>query len=88
MATADILRDPVAMAEKIATRSAHIVKPYDAFSTLTPVKTFPRSSRTAAATGNREYGAYAKSRWARACLIKFSASIEAFSLGDKGFIRL
>ena len=46
-----------ATAEKIAVRSAQLVSPYEAFSTLHPVNTSPVSSRTAAPTRNLEYGA-------------------------------
>jgi hypothetical protein len=34
-------RDPASTAAKIAVRSAQMHRPYDAFSTLAPVKTLP-----------------------------------------------
>lgn len=52
-------RSPAATAATTALRSAQIVSPYDAFSTFTPVNTRPDAPSTAAATGKREYGAYA-----------------------------
>src|ERR671921_193336 len=38
--------------------SAHKASPYEAFSTLQPVITWPSSVRAAAPTGKPEYGAY------------------------------
>src|SRR6266851_1258701 len=52
-------RAPAATAWKIALRSAQIVWPNDAFSTLQPANTRPSDVRTAAPTGNRLYGQYA-----------------------------
>jgi hypothetical protein len=67
-ATATIagFRALAATAAKMALRSAQIVSPYDAFSTLHPVKMRPSSSSTAAPTWNFEYGAYAHFIAARA----------------------
>jgi len=46
---------PSEIAEKIAARSAHIVKPYDAFSIFVPRYTLPPAN-TAAPTLNFEWG--------------------------------
>src|SRR5579862_1672092 len=48
-----------ATAEKIAVRSAQLVIPYEAFSTLQPEKILPLVNRMAAPTWNLEYGACA-----------------------------
>jgi hypothetical protein len=45
---------PAAMAADTALRSAQMVRPYEAFSTLHPVKTLPSSEATAAPTRNSE----------------------------------
>ena len=47
-------RQPAATAAKTAVRSAQLVSPYDAFSTLQPAKSWPSSANTAAPTGNFE----------------------------------
>src|ERR1700733_5008694 len=54
-----ILGPSCATAEKIAVRSAQFVIPYEAFSTLQPVKILPLVSRMAAPTRKFEYGAWA-----------------------------
>jgi len=71
-ATASNPRSPSEIALKTATRSAHRVKPYVAFSTLQPVKICPDLARTAAPTRKLEYGACACSRAVRAAAINFS----------------
>jgi hypothetical protein len=45
---------PAAMAEKTAVRSAQLVRPYDAFSTLHPLKILPDEHRRAAPTWKLE----------------------------------
>jgi hypothetical protein len=50
---------PSEYALKIATLSAHIVKEYELFSMLQPVKTSPSSVSNADPTLNFEYGAWA-----------------------------
>src|SRR4029079_3250587 len=70
-ATARIRFAPAATAAATALRSAQTVRPYDAFSTLQPACTRPRSSSTAAPTRNFEYGACARSRTARAAARSF-----------------
>ncbi|GAG72392.1 unnamed protein product, partial [marine sediment metagenome] len=50
---------PFETAFEIATLSAQIVKPYDEFSTLQPLYTFPDLVNKAAPTLKFEYGAYA-----------------------------
>jgi CNT family concentrative nucleoside transporter len=62
MAMATNLRLPAATALNTAVRSAQIVKPYEAFSTLQPTKIWPSSVSSAAPTKNLEYGAYAPVR--------------------------
>jgi hypothetical protein len=57
-ATATISDSPLETAWKTALRSAHTVKPYDAFSTLQAENTVPDAVMTAAPTGNRLYGLY------------------------------
>jgi hypothetical protein len=52
-------RSPSLIALKIATRSAHTVNPYVAFSTLHPPNIFPPTVRSAAPTWNPEYFACA-----------------------------
>src|SRR5690348_5872572 len=52
---------PAAMALKIPFRSAQIVRPYEADSTLQPRKSWPSAVSTAAPTGKWEYGASALS---------------------------
>ena len=52
-------RVPAATAVKTAVRSAQQVSPNEAFSTLTPANTLPSAVRSAAPTGNDEYGTYA-----------------------------
>jgi hypothetical protein len=47
-------RSPSDIALKIATRSAHTVKPYVAFSTLHPPKILPEVARNAAPTRKLE----------------------------------
>ena len=59
-----------AIAVVTAFRSAHIVAPYDEFSTLQPVYIFPEDVTTAAPTLNPEYGAYA-------LILAFRASLRA-----------
>src|SRR5215217_319532 len=56
-----IRRSPAVTAANAAFRSAHIVMPYEAFSTLTPAKIRPPAN-AAAPTANMLYGAYACSR--------------------------
>ena len=58
-ATARNFRAPSEIALKTAVRSAHTVRPYDADSTLQPVKIVPSSARSAAPTRKLEYGAEA-----------------------------
>jgi hypothetical protein len=71
-------RSPSLTALKIATRSAHIVSPYVAFSTLQPEKILPEMLRKAAPTRKFEYGACA---FSLACL---AASIsKSFSVTSK-----
>lgn len=53
---------PAATAEKMAVRSAQIVSPYEAFSTLQPQNSLPSGVRSAAPTRKCEYGAKARSR--------------------------
>src|SRR5262249_47128077 len=65
-ATASNLRMPSETALNTATLSAHIVSPYDAFSTLQPLITVPSRARRAAPTLKREKGAKARRRAARA----------------------
>src|SRR5262245_60710959 len=48
---------PAATALTTADRSAQIVRPYEAFSTLQPVKILPEAVNSAAPTLNFEYGA-------------------------------
>src|ERR1039457_281894 len=69
-ATRRHLRAPSEIALKTATRSAHIVRPYVAFSTLQPVKIRPDSSSIAAPTLNFENGAWAFSRTCNAACNK------------------
>lgn len=57
IATARNVVCPAATAEPIATRSAQIVMPYDAFSTLQPTNTSPSSAIRAAPTAKWLYGA-------------------------------
>ena len=52
-------RLPAAMAETAAVRSAHIVKPYELFSTLHPKNISPSVANNAAPTVKFENGAYA-----------------------------
>src|SRR5437879_6178824 len=67
-----ILGPNSATAEKIAVRSAQLVIPYEAFSTLHPAKISPPAVRIAAPTRNFEYGAWA-------FCIAFSARRSSFS---------
>jgi len=53
-AIASNLVEPSEIALKIATLSAHTVRPKDAFSILQPVNIFPSVQRTAAPTLNLE----------------------------------
>ena len=52
---------PSEIALNNAVRSAQIDKLFTPFSTLAPVKTVPSEQRSAAPTGNSEYGQYARS---------------------------
>src|ERR1700731_3871393 len=54
-------RSPSLTALKIATRSAHMVRPYVAFSTLQPPQILPEALRDAAPTRKLQYGAHASS---------------------------
>lgn len=56
-------RTPSLIAFPIATRSAQLVNPNEAFSMLQPANTEPSAAKSAAPTVYCEYGAYA---WARA----------------------
>jgi hypothetical protein len=56
-ATATSPRAPSAAAWKTAVRSAHIDRPYDAFSMFAPVKVLPSSASSAAPTVKPLYGA-------------------------------
>src|SRR5690606_21459859 len=51
---------PEACSAETSPHSAHSVNPSDVFSTLQPTTTRPSSTRPAAPTGKREYGAYAR----------------------------
>src|SRR6202795_5048361 len=68
-------RSPSLSALKIATRSAQIVSPYVAFSTLQPPKILPEVLRKAAPTRKLEYGACAFSRACLAASISKSFSV-------------
>ena len=61
-AMATIERTPAEIAAPSATRSAHMVRPSDAFSTFAPENTRPSAESSAAPTWNCDYGAYALSR--------------------------
>src|SRR5579859_1872696 len=81
-AMATIERTPADIAAPSATRSAHIVKPSDAFSTFAPVNVRPSADNTAAPTWNCEYGAYAFMRASHACIASVS-SCGSSSLGTR-----
>src|SRR3954453_14615427 len=68
-------RSPAATAAPMHTRSAHIVKPNEMFSTLTPVNTRPERVRRAAPTAKLEYGAYAARRAERAASKRSEISV-------------
>src|ERR1700726_2670193 len=68
-------RSPSLTALKIATRSAHVVSPYVAFSTLHPPKILPEALRRAAPTRKFEYGACAFSLACLAASISKSFSV-------------
>src|ERR1700732_5506085 len=68
-------RSPSLTALKIATRSAHMVSPYVAFSTLQPPKILPDVLRKAAPTRKLEYGACAFSLACLAASISKSFSV-------------
>src|ERR1700732_3315470 len=68
-------RSPSLTALKIATRSAQMVSPYVAFSTLQPAKIRPDVLRKAAPTRKLEYGACAFSRACLAASISKSFSV-------------
>src|SRR5579864_6379895 len=74
-ATASNPRSPSEIALKMATRSAHSVNPYVAFSTLQPLNILPDLARTAAPTRKLEYGAWACSRAVLAAAISESCSL-------------
>jgi hypothetical protein len=80
MASRENCCSPAATAEKIAVRSAQIVKPYEAFSTLQPRNSLSSGVRNAAPTRNFEYGANARRRAANA------ASTSSRSACDKSAI--
>src|SRR5215472_12241555 len=81
-AIATIDRTPAEIAAPSATRSAHIVKPRDAFSTFAPVKMRPSAERIAAPTWNCEYGAYDPMRASHAWLTNLSRWLSS-SLGTR-----
>src|SRR5581483_3942111 len=62
-----------ATAAKMAVRSAQLVSPYDAFSTLQPAMISPVLVSTAAPTWKLEYGAYA-------CFVAARAAFNSCSL--------
>src|ERR1043165_7757490 len=68
-------RSPSEIALTMATRSAQIVRPYVAFSTLQPVMIRPSGVWRAAPTLNPEYGACAFSRTLRAASTRALVSI-------------
>src|SRR5689334_21026689 len=79
-ATASNRRMPSATAAKRAPRSAHIVTPYEAFSTLTPmIGSASPAGCSAALTGKREYGAYA---------LPIAASARAYSSSSAGVVEV
>jgi hypothetical protein len=77
-AIASNFRSPSLIALKIATRSAHTVNPYVAFSTFEPPNIFPEAVRNAAPTLNLENGACAFSRAALAAETNESNSDNAY----------
>src|SRR6266481_563693 len=68
-------RSPSLMALKMAMRSAQMVRPYVAFSTLQPPKILPEVARSAAPTRKLEYGACAFSLACFAAEIRVSFSL-------------
>src|ERR1700693_341866 len=82
-------RSPSLIALKIATRSAQMVSPYVAFSTLQPEKILPEVLRKAAPTRKFEYGAWAFSLACLAASISksFSVTLKLPSLFAKKRLR-
>src|SRR5687767_6777197 len=76
-------RWPSEIALKTATRSAHIVSPYVAFSMLQPVTTWPSAVSSAAPTVKVEYGACAYSRALRAAAIRSESLNDALEERDE-----